>query len=83
VEYLKVLLGNDCALLGYYASISGNSLPTFVGPPISFKGSGNSLQAFRDNLSVQSSRVNNRVMVIPYRRFGTTYRSSLQGSIIE
>ena len=55
------------ALLGYYAASSGNSLPTF-----------------RDNLSVPYSRVENpsitqRVVVINYRRFGTTYRSHIQG----
>jgi len=40
VEYLKVLLGKDCDLLGYYASSSGNSLPTYGGQPIGpiFKG---------------------------------------------
>ena len=54
MEYLKVLLGKDCALLGYYASSSGNSLPTFW-----------------YNLSVPSSRVNNRVAV-PKRRLGIT-----------
>jgi hypothetical protein len=40
VEYLKVLLGKDSAILGYYASRSGNSLPTFEGQPVGpiFKG---------------------------------------------
>ena len=62
----------NCALLGHYTASSGNLL-----------------QTFRDNLSVTSSGVKRTalfwvitqlVVVISYRRFGTTYRSHLQGS---
>jgi len=40
--YLKGFVSKDCALLGYYAAISGNSL-----------------QTFRENLSVPSLRFKN------------------------
>ena len=74
----KQLCSKNCALLGCYAASNGNSLPTF-----------------RDNLSAQFSGleesnscvrrtalfwvVTQRVVVISYRRFGTTYRPNSQG----
>ena len=47
--------------------------------------SGDSLPAFRDNLSgpffkSQEIRITQRIVVIPYRRSGTTYRSHIQES---
>ena len=51
---------DNCALLGSYAASSGNFLPTF-----------------RHDLSVPSSGFNitQRIVVIYYRHFATTYRS--------
>ena len=64
----------NCALLGYFAASSGNSVPTFrdnlsvlsrgnsvpnFRDNLSVPSCGNSVPTFRDNLSVPSSRVKN------------------------
>ena len=53
-------VGENCALLGYYAASSGNFLLTVRDnlsvPSYYTASSGNSFPSFRDNLSVPSSR---------------------------
>jgi hypothetical protein len=58
----------NCAILDYYAANSGDFSPTF-----------------RDNLSVPSAVwvITQRVVVISYRRFGTTYPSHPQSVITQ
>jgi hypothetical protein len=74
----------NCALLGYYAAYSGDSVPTFRDnlfvPYSGVKNPCYFVPTFRDNLSVSSSGVKN--LDISYRRFGTTYRSHFRGSRI-
>jgi hypothetical protein len=61
-------VSENCALLGYYAASSCNFLPSFEKTYLSH------LQGFLN--------LEERVLAIYYRRFGTTYLSHLQGFLI-